>query len=62
MILRNVEKQIVDVINNSGMPIDAIYYLLKSIMADVTVQYEKQIEMEENQAAAAQKDDSDKVD
>lgn len=62
MILRNVEKQIVDVINNSGMPIDAIYYLLKSIMADVTIQYEKQIEMEENQAAAAQKDDSDKVD
>lgn len=62
MILRNVEKQIIDVINNSGMPIDAIYYLLKSIMADVTVQYEKQIEMEENQAAAAQKDDLDKVD
>lgn len=62
MILRNVEKQIIDVINNSGMPIDAIYYLLKSIMADVTIQYEKQIEMEENQAAATQKDDSDKVD
>ena len=62
MILRNVEKQIIDVINNSGMPIDAIYYLLKSIMADVTIQYEKQSEMEENQAAATQKDDSDKVD
>ena len=62
MILRNVEKQIVDVINNSGMPIDAIYYLLKSIMADVTIQYEKQIEMEENQAAAVQEADSDKTD
>ena len=62
MILRNVEKQIVDVINNSGMPIDAIYYLLKSIMADVTIQYEKQIEMEENQTVAVQEDDSDKTD
>lgn len=39
MIFRNFRKNIEDVINNSGMSIDAVYYILKDVMIEVEKLY-----------------------
>lgn len=39
MIFRNVEQKIVKDINESGLPIDAIYFIMKSIMQEVEQRY-----------------------
>ncbi len=52
MIFRNLEQKIVQIINESGMSIDAIYYIMKSIMAEIEEKYYEYCRMED--AAAAQ--------
>lgn len=47
MILYQFRKQIEDIINNSGMSIDAVYYILKDVMNEVTTVYNIEIEKEE---------------
>ena len=47
MILRNLRKQIEDIINQSGLPIDAIYFVLKDILNEVTEIYNNEIAKEE---------------
>lgn len=47
MILRNLRKQIEDTINNSGLPIDAIYFVLKDILNEVIEIYNNEITKEE---------------
>lgn len=39
MIFRNFEQKIVKDINESGMPIDAIYFIMKNIMHEVEEKY-----------------------
>lgn len=39
MIFRDFEQKIVKDINESGMPIDAIYFIVKSIMAEIEQRY-----------------------
>lgn len=39
MIFRNVEQKIVKDLNESGMPIDAIYFIMKSIMSEIEQKY-----------------------
>ena len=39
MIFRDLEQKIVQVINESGMSIDAVYYIMKSIMAEIEQRY-----------------------
>lgn len=54
MILNDLRKNISDLINESQLPIDAIYYVMKDIMSEIITIYNQQIEMEN--AAAAQTD------
>ena len=39
MIFRNLEQKIVQDLNTSGMSIDAIYFIMKSIMAEIEQRY-----------------------
>lgn len=39
MLLRDLEQNIVKVINESGMSIDGIYFVMKSLMQEVENQY-----------------------
>lgn len=39
MIFRDLEQKIVQDLNNSGMSIDAIYFIMKSIMAEIEQRY-----------------------
>ena len=39
MIFRSLEQKIVQIINESGMSIDAVYYIMKSIMAEIEQKY-----------------------
>ena len=39
MIFRNVEQKIVKDLNESGMSIDAIYFIMKSIMQEIEQKY-----------------------
>lgn len=47
MILRNLRKQIENTINQSGLSIDAIYFVLKDILNEVTEIYSNEIAKEE---------------
>ena len=49
MILRDFRKQIEDIINQSGLPIDAIYFVLKDILNEVLEIYNNEIAKEEMQ-------------
>lgn len=49
MILRDFRKQIEDIINQSGLPIDAIYFVLKDILNEVSEIYNNEITKEEMQ-------------
>ena len=51
LVLKNLRKQIEDLINNSELPIDAVYFVLKDILNEVTQIYENVIREEELQAA-----------
>ena len=53
MIFRNFRKQIENIINQSGLPIDAIYFVLKDVLAEVSEIYQKEISKEDQEAAAA---------
>lgn len=52
MIFRDIEQKIIKVINESGMSIDAVYYIMKSIMAEIEQKYYEYCRMED--AAAVQ--------
>lgn len=54
MILNDLRKNISDLINESQLPIDAVYYVMKDVMSEIITIYNQQIEMEN--AAAAQMD------
>lgn len=57
MIFRNLEQKIVQVINESGMSIDAVYYIMKSIMAEIEQRYFEFCRQEDiERAEAAQRE------
>ena len=51
MILRDLEQKIVKVINESGLPIDAIYFIMKSLMSEVEQRYTEYCRIEEAEVA-----------
>ena len=53
MQLNDLKNNITQIINNSNLPVDAVYYVMKDIMNELTAVYNRQIEIE-NAAAAAQ--------
>ena len=56
MIFRDFEQKIIKNINESGMSIDAIYFIMKSIMQEIEQQYFEFCKKEDmERAKAAQK-------
>lgn len=51
MIFRDFEQNIVKIINESGMSIDAIYFVMKSIMAEIEQRYFELCQQEDAVAA-----------
>ena len=63
LVLKNFRKQIEDIINQSGLPIDAVYFVLKDILNEVTQIYENVAKEEElQQIALKEQKDKDKED
>ena len=52
MILKDFRKQIEDIINQSGLSIDAVYFVLKDILNEVTQIYANVAQEEELQQIA----------
>ena len=50
MIFRNFRKQIENIINQSGLPIDAIYFVLKDVLAEVSEIYQREMSKEDAKA------------
>ena len=50
MIFRNFRKQIENIINQSGLPIDAIYFVLKDVLAEVSEIYQREMSKEDQEA------------
>lgn len=59
MIFRNFRKQIENIINQSGLPIDAIYFVLKDVLAEVSEIYQKEMTKEDQEAAVATQEKED---
>ena len=53
MIFRDLEQKIVQDLNTSGMSIDAIYFIMKSIMAEIEQRYFEFCRQEEIERAEA---------
>lgn len=51
MLLRDLEQKIVKVINESGLPIDAIYFIMKSLMVEIEQKYNECCRTEDAEAA-----------
>lgn len=51
MLLRDLEQKIVKVINESGLPIDAIYFIMKSLMTEIEQKYNEYCRIEEAEVA-----------
>lgn len=61
MILKDFRKQIEDIINQSGLSIDAVYFVLKDIFNEVTQIYENVAKEEElQQIALKEQEDKEK--
>lgn len=57
MILNDFKNQLIKIINDSNLTIDAIYYVMKDIMNDIVTQYNLVLQ-QEAEAAASQKIES----
>lgn len=68
MILRDVRKQFENIINNSNMSIDIIYFVLKDLLDEVEKIYQQEIIKEDTRKTIEQElekkeeDTSDKTD
>lgn len=51
MLLRDLEQKIVKVINESGLPIDAIYFIMKSLMTEIEQKYNEYCRIEDVEVA-----------
>ncbi len=47
MLLRDLEQNIVKVINESGMSIDGVYFVMKSLMQEIENKYYEQCRIED---------------
>ena len=53
MLFRDFEQKIVKIINESGMPIDAIYFIMKNIMHEIEEKYFEYCKIEDAEIAKA---------
>lgn len=49
MILKDFREEIVKTINNSGLSIDAVYFVMKEVLQNVIEAYNQQSQMEDAQ-------------
>ena len=56
MIFRDFEQKIIKDINESGMSIDAIYFIMKSIMREIEEKYFEYCRMEDIEKEKAEQD------
>jgi len=47
MTLREIEQKIIQIINDSKLPIDGIYFVMRSIMQDISEKYFEYCYLEE---------------
>ena len=59
MIFRDLEQKIVQDLNTSGMSIDAIYFIMKSIMAEIEQRYFEFCKKEDMERAEVAKKELD---
>ena len=55
MELDKLKNEITESINNSKLPIDAIYYVIKDLFNEVVYLYNQQIQKEQNQKEEGEK-------
>lgn len=60
MVLKDFRKQIENVINQSELPIDAVYFVFKDIFNEVTQIYENIAKEEELQTALKEQEEKEK--
>lgn len=53
--IENVKQNIINIINNSGLPIGIIYYLFKDINAEISSGYNKALNYEKQQQLEKEK-------
>lgn len=51
MIFRELEQKIIKIINESGMSIDAVYFIMKNIMREIEERYFEYCRMEDIERA-----------
>ena len=51
MIFRDLEQKIVKIINESGLPIDAIYFIMKNLMTEIEQKYGEYCRIEDTEIA-----------
>lgn len=56
MLLADTKQKVIDILNASNLPIDAIYYVMKEVMVDVESTYNRVLQEEENAKAQARTD------
>jgi hypothetical protein len=56
MIFRDLEQKIVKIINESGLPVDAVYFIMKTLMQEVEQRYNEYCNMEDAAATQATKE------
>lgn len=56
------KEQLINVINNSGLPIGVIHYLLKDISNEVIVEYNRVITQEKEQQIQQMQEEGEKED
>lgn len=56
MLLADTKQKVIDILNASNLPIDAIYYVMKEVMVDVESTYNRVLQEEENAKAQARVD------
>lgn len=52
MILNDLKDKVISTINESKLPIDAVYYVMKDIMTEIAVAYSQAIEEEKKNETA----------
>ena len=56
MLLADTKQKVIDILNASNLPIDAIYYVMKEVMIDVESTYNRVLQEEQNAKAQARAD------
>jgi len=49
MLLNDTKQQVIDILNSSNLPIDAIYYVMKEVLQEIEITYNKAL-IEEREA------------